>query len=158
MATTAQINYLTSLATQAFAGNPGELMNQVFDLADLNNAAVTKRINFLKGVIKGLPKAAPKPLDPKVAALVEGYYLAGGMEVKLVISKKTGKPYLYGPSGYIAGGSAEGAALLAEIAEDPKGAAIAYGKATGSCGICGKTLTKQESIDAGIGPWCAGKF
>jgi len=36
--------------------------------------------------------------------------------------------------------------------------AKAYGRKTGSCYMCGRELTKQESIDAGIGPICAGKF
>lgn len=33
-----------------------------------------------------------------------------------------------------------------------------FGMTTGSCMICGRTLTKQESIDAGIGPVCAKSF
>jgi len=34
----------------------------------------------------------------------------------------------------------------------------AYGKASGSCGICGRKLTTPESIELGIGPVCAGKM
>lgn len=33
-----------------------------------------------------------------------------------------------------------------------------YGKVTGTCCNCGRTLTNEESIEAGIGPICAGKF
>lgn len=40
-------------------------------------------------------------------------------------------------------------------ANDPEAAAIAYGKREGSCSVCGKPLTKGESIDRGIGPICA---
>lgn len=36
--------------------------------------------------------------------------------------------------------------------------AAQFGKETGTCCNCGRTLTKQESIDRGIGPICAGKF
>lgn len=36
--------------------------------------------------------------------------------------------------------------------------AKAYGKDTGVCCCCGKTLTNPESIEAGIGPVCASKF
>ncbi len=36
--------------------------------------------------------------------------------------------------------------------------AKAYGRKTGSCYMCGRVLTKQSSIDEGIGPICAGKF
>lgn len=38
---------------------------------------------------------------------------------------------------------------------DPKAAAIAYGKETGICCVCARTLTNPTSIEAGIGPICA---
>ena len=41
---------------------------------------------------------------------------------------------------------------------DPKAAAIAYGRRTGCCSVCGRTLTDPASVDAGIGPICAEKF
>lgn len=47
--------------------------------------------------------------------------------------------------------------VLASMA-DPKAAAIAYGKETGSCSCCGRELSNPESIALGIGPICAGKF
>lgn len=34
----------------------------------------------------------------------------------------------------------------------------AYGRETGQCGQCGRTLTNPESIAAGIGPICAGRI
>lgn len=36
--------------------------------------------------------------------------------------------------------------------------AKAYGRKTGNCYMCNRELTKQSSIDAGIGPICAEKF
>ena len=33
-----------------------------------------------------------------------------------------------------------------------------YGKVTGTCCNCGRLLTNEDSIEAGIGPICAGKF
>lgn len=33
----------------------------------------------------------------------------------------------------------------------------AFGRDTGICGICGRTLTNPESVEAGVGPVCAGK-
>jgi hypothetical protein len=42
--------------------------------------------------------------------------------------------------------------------DDPKAAAIAYGKETGVCCICNATLTNKVSIEAGIGPICGEKF
>lgn len=35
--------------------------------------------------------------------------------------------------------------------------AKAYGKVTGTCCVCSRKLTKESSIQAGIGPVCAGK-
>lgn len=44
------------------------------------------------------------------------------------------------------------------LAADPKQAAIAHGKLTGSCACCGRALTNKESIELGIGPICASKW
>lgn len=33
-----------------------------------------------------------------------------------------------------------------------------FGALYGTCAVCGRTLTNEESIEAGIGPVCAGKF
>jgi hypothetical protein len=41
---------------------------------------------------------------------------------------------------------------------DPLKAAVAYGRRTGTCSICGAELTNGVSIDRGIGPICAEKF
>ena len=47
---------------------------------------------------------------------------------------------------------------LKVIMADPHAASIAYGKLVGACGVCGRVLEDAESIAAGIGPICAGKF
>jgi len=52
----------------------------------------------------------------------------------------------------------DAAQRVATLINDPKAAAEAYGKETGVCCICSRTLTNQESIDRGIGPICAEKF
>lgn len=48
--------------------------------------------------------------------------------------------------------------VLAKIEQDPKEAAIRYGKELGVCGVCNRTLTNEESRARGIGPICADKF
>lgn len=48
--------------------------------------------------------------------------------------------------------------ILAEIAKDPQAASARYGHELGSCGICGRTLTDEDSRARGIGPICAGKM
>lgn len=50
------------------------------------------------------------------------------------------------------------APALAAIAADPRGEAIRYGQRTGQCSCCGRELTAEASIDAGIGPVCASKW
>ena len=47
---------------------------------------------------------------------------------------------------------------LAAILEDPKAAMVAYGKLTGTCGVCGRKLEDEQSVAAGIGPICAGRL
>lgn len=50
------------------------------------------------------------------------------------------------------------AAHVVALLADPKAALEAYGKDTGICGICNRTLTDPVSIANGIGPICANKF
>ena len=47
---------------------------------------------------------------------------------------------------------------LLDVAQDVLKAARTYGLKTGVCSCCGRELTKNESIEAGIGPICAGKW
>jgi hypothetical protein len=41
---------------------------------------------------------------------------------------------------------------------DPFAAVDGYGRRTGNCACCGRTLTAAESVDSGIGPICAKKW
>lgn len=41
---------------------------------------------------------------------------------------------------------------------DPLAAAIAYGRRTGACSCCGRTLSDEKSVSLGIGPVCKKKF
>ena len=47
---------------------------------------------------------------------------------------------------------------IVAVASDPAGAAKAYGLRTGNCSICGRELTRRDSIDLGIGPICAARW
>jgi len=44
---------------------------------------------------------------------------------------------------------------LAAITADPRTATVRYGHELGVCGVCGRTLTDEESRAAGVGPVCA---
>lgn len=48
--------------------------------------------------------------------------------------------------------------VLNMIEADPMAATQRYGRAIGRCGICGRTLTDEDSRAAGIGPVCAQKM
>jgi hypothetical protein len=50
------------------------------------------------------------------------------------------------------------APALTAIAADPRGEAIRYGQRTGQCSCCGRELTAEASVEAGIGPICASKW
>jgi Family of unknown function (DUF6011) len=45
-------------------------------------------------------------------------------------------------------------AVLDVLKLDPRAASLLYGFKLGQCGVCGLTLTNQESRDLGIGPVC----
>jgi len=46
---------------------------------------------------------------------------------------------------------------LRAILAAPRDAMIAYGRLTGTCGMCGRLLEDEQSVAAGIGPICAAK-
>lgn len=48
--------------------------------------------------------------------------------------------------------------ILSKIAQDPREAMLTYGREIGACGHCGRTLTDENSRNAGIGPVCAGRM
>lgn len=47
---------------------------------------------------------------------------------------------------------------LKEFAANPEEVAAKYGKLTGCCSFCGRSLTDERSTDVGYGPVCAKKF
>lgn len=157
MASTSQINYITSLATDVFAGQPDMLMRYIADAAGLSNAQVSERLGFLKGLKSA--KVATKLAATPVKVVPAGWYLVNGAEYQVKISKKTQAPYLISKDGtYLGALKGDAPAILSAIEADPIGLAKEYGKATGTCGICSKTLTNPDSIAAGIGPICQTKF
>ena len=49
-------------------------------------------------------------------------------------------------------------ARILVVCADPATAATAYGRRYGRCSICGRELTRNESIDRAMGPICAERF
>ncbi|MGH6631743.1 MAG: DUF6011 domain-containing protein [Sphingopyxis sp.] len=120
-------------------------------------------------------EAAATPADALRLTMPEGLYAVPGGETRLKVridrpseGKWSGFVFVKDGAEYGRGtrygmqkpGSAyqgQIADALAIINADPKAASIAYGKLTGSCGRCGRKLEDANSIEAGIGPICAGK-
>lgn len=50
------------------------------------------------------------------------------------------------------------AAFLADFATDPAGKAAEYGKKSGNCCFCNRTLTVDDSLERGYGPVCAKNY
>lgn len=88
-----------------------------------------------------------------------------GVTLKAVTKgNNAGALYLYRGGEYVGKVTREGtcyspihpdlAPVLTEATADPVAAAQAYGRDTGSCACCGRTLTDPVSIWAAIGPVC----
>jgi hypothetical protein len=150
-ATGPQIGYLRKLLEQR---------EVPADLAETAETAGTKRaVSELIGQLKRLPFKGNGG-SPKVD-VKEGFYVDGEETVYQVVkAKSTGNLYakvLNGTKWEYAKGAIY---RLQEGNLTPLSLEVAasYGKKTGNCMICGRELTKQVSIDAGIGPVCSSKF
>lgn len=78
-----------------------------------------------------------------------------------------GAVYVFTPGGSYAGkitpagvfyGDESLKEALANAAENPQQAAVAYGRQTGNCSCCGRLLTDPVSVFGGIGPVCLGNL
>lgn len=103
-----------------------------------------------------LPTLAKKKYDVKIE---DGFYVLNADIYKVQTSPETGRTYAkklskYGSFDYapgMVGKLAKAEKLTLELAKQ-------YGKLYGMCVVCGRTLTDEQSIAAGIGPICSSKF
>lgn len=131
----------------------------------------------LRAVQKNLDKEKEfAPSDIDISSL-KGYYAVpnGDTRLKLCV-RRPGKNSRYHGWTFVDDGAAYGSRqtygkqapegtyqgkvqdALRAILENPLEAQKAYGKLTGTCGYCGRILEDPESVAAGIGPICAGKY
>lgn len=172
--TEGQLKFLRDLITQIAAYNRprGVELWQQFREADdaglltFTNASV--QIDLLKIERNGLrdlaiatrvvEPAAPRP------QVIEGYYAVNADAGHLafyrieVSDKGFYTVYLQTSDELIRLPWPTAKGVLTKIEQDPKAAAIRYGKELGICGVCHRTLTNEESRARGIGPVCASKF
>lgn len=127
----------------------------------VDKTLVSEKINWLK--------TQPKAVVTPVADVPEGRYAVTGEQGQTVFVKvdrptegtHKGRTFVK-----VQAGSefhnlpwTPAKAILTKIEHDgPKAASIRYGKELGVCGVCGRTLTNEESRSAGIGPKCAQGF
>jgi hypothetical protein len=130
----------------------------------VDKALVSEKIDWLK-----IQPLAAAQIPVPVADIPEGRYAVTGEQGQTVFVKVDrptegqykGRTFVKVQAGSeyhkIAWPVAK--AILAKIEHDgPKAASIRYGKELGVCGVCGRTLTNEESRAAGIGPKCAQGF
>lgn len=151
LATTKQVSFINSLAAER---------GVVVEAENLTKAAASQEISRLLS----LPKQAQKAAQ----VLTEGMYMVDGQAFKVQRSKTSGNLYakvLVQENGHpedkptarfeYAPGAMRNLRIEDRMTLDQ---AKQYGMMFGTCCVCGRTLTKRESIEAGIGPICAGGF
>lgn len=165
LASDKQLAYIISLASQRdlAASSQAALIQHTVSLATTNPAKVTKAAaSTIIDKMVHLPylntKTAQSPA--KKVGLEPGYYLMNDSFFKVVRSPQSGnlyaKQYIDGVWEYASGAvyqlkKADAQQLTLEDAKK-------FGSIYGTCIVCGRTLTDEGSIAAGIGPVCAAKF
>jgi hypothetical protein len=130
-------------ATECFAcGGKGYFMTSEADRQKARAGRAASKARKLETAVVSFADANPGVVEylteaAKYVKTVEDEYLG-----KILGTTYTGKP----------------APALAAIAADPRGEAVRYGRATGSCSCCGRELTDPVSIEQGIGPICVTKW
>ena len=122
------------------------------DLSKILDMFTTARQSLKRPVYRaeGLTLSAPSEHSSNAG----GIYVKSGQDY---YGKVIGSTFM--PSRDLRGARLdEVSTLLQRIAKNPKEAAIEYGRKTGTCACCGRTLTDPTSISLGIGPICIEKW
>lgn len=164
-ATEPQKSYLTKLLDEKVT-DPAYKMDTLFliNCGEMSKSAASKEIGFLLKQPKAPQQAKPgsKPMKSET-----GFYFEAESETvfQIVKAKTTGNLYakkmVPPPPGkkkgrwdYAPGAMAQSGSWTMLTGEE----AAALGKTWGVCCVCAAILTDPKSIEAGIGPICAGKF
>lgn len=154
MATDKQVAYAISLTVR-------KMGQEKADSVEATAMAMTmSEISTVIERLKAMPDYTPAKTSETVAESVslEGMHKLGDRIFKVQTSQQSGREYakelIDGSFEYTAGAIRLLSAETKMSLEDAK----AYGKLYGTCCVCARTLTRETSIEAGIGPICAGKF
>jgi hypothetical protein len=108
-------------------------------------------LDYMQALQSNLRETCPNATEP-------GVYWTNGQVYKIVISRTSGQPYAKRD----ANGTWEYAPGViyslktCDLLTYEQAAAI--GRATGNCVCCGRELSDQDSVAAGIGPVCAKRW
>ena len=159
MASEKQVNFLWSLMGERQF--PSDTIEAEFE-NEISDGVDKRRASALIKYLLSLPRAAAAGSAGNSDPVTEtGVYEHGGEAYRVVVSKSTGNLYAkklvnIGPKWKFT--YAPGAmAFLKASNRMSEHAAAQFGKRTGSCVVCGRTLTNASSIEAGIGPICRSK-
>lgn len=153
MATVNQINYVRSLLAQRVCD--ADLIARAERIEDLS----TRETSSLIGDLQRAPKraaatAAEVPegmhkVEDRIYKVQRAVHGSGNLYAKRLVQRGENWSFEYAP-GAVRNLSNETRMTLDE--------ARAFGALYGTCCACGRTLTDEASIAAGIGPVCANKF
>lgn len=161
-----QVKFIERLIGQMnddLRGRMQKVYDDTVEAGKLDVKTASQLIDTFMQLVKAQPKQAT-PKRPEAGEVTEGMYRKGDEIFKvqravhgsgqlyakrLVGSKEDGWSFEYA-AGAIRGLTADDKMTLTEAKE--------FGALYGTCCVCARTLTKEESIEAGIGPICASKF
>lgn len=130
-------------------------------LAEMSPKQASSMIDYLLGTVKSARSAARKSeAIERTSSLEPGIYRVQGRIVKVQAAKSTGNLYgsllneTTGKYEYMPGALRHVTAADRLTLED----AAEVTRRIGRCCVCCRTLSNPESVDAGIGPVCAGKL
>jgi hypothetical protein len=176
-ATEPQINYVRSLMVRRDTSTVQDLVRLVtakIEADKLTYATVTSAINVLKSlpvieVVAQRDQVARTNIKDAIDRVPEGRYAIQRENDNRIMFYKIDKPadgrwkgFIFvsvqaGSEYYPIKNPQSKSVVLVEIAKDPRGAAVLYGKKLERCAICNRPLTDPDSRAAGIGLICAGK-
>lgn len=165
-----QVSYFRSLVEQKIAPEARAAFTDAVESASWTKAKLSDVIDSLRS----MPYLERKPVQAAGAAKAapagrtepeEGFYLveSAGAEPTVYKVQRSQTGNLYAKQLDNSSGSFDyvGRSPFRSLTEDTKltlERAAQFGQLYGMCCICGRTLTDESSIAAGIGPICAAKF
>lgn len=162
-ATEPQMNFIKSLKEQRDTTSKEAVFaldtcQRLWDLGCFDKQAASALIDVLKSQPRletGSGKiTTPAPegmhlLDGVIYKVQRAIYGSGNLYAKRLVQDGDDWAFEYAPG------------IVKQLSEDTRmtlDEAKAFGALYGTCCVCGRTLTNEASIEAGIGPICAGRF